>query len=152
MNFFVKVQSCLVNVAKTVMDLKLPLIWIRFGQIFYKELKKSTTNKPCLRNSIWTFTRKLFFNLPVDVSSVVCCFCRHVYDYCTNVNNQGGRGNSVSIQSAPATKAKKSQTGGGAQFVGHELYKRLKDYLKSHLINVLKVCGNMVVMIISFSC
>lgn len=65
---------------------------------------------------------------------------RHVYDYCTNVNNQGGRGNSVSITSTASSKAKKSQAGGGAQFVGHELYKRLKDYLKSHLINVLKVC------------
>lgn len=64
---------------------------------------------------------------------------RHVYDYCTNVNNQGGRGNSVSIPSAATSKAKKSPAGGGAQFVGHELYKRLKDYLKSHLINVLKV-------------
>lgn len=62
----------------------------------------------------------------------------HVYNYCTNVNNQGGRGNSVSISQSNATKVKKSQTTGGAQFVGHELYKRLKDYLKSHLINVLK--------------
>ena len=68
-----------------------------------------------------------------------CFFSSHVYDYCTNVNNQGGRGNSVSIPSATASKAKKSQAAGGAQFVGHELYKRLKDYLKSHLINVLKV-------------
>uniref|UniRef100_A0A0P6F4S3 Putative Cullin-1 n=1 Tax=Daphnia magna TaxID=35525 RepID=A0A0P6F4S3_9CRUS len=62
----------------------------------------------------------------------------HVYDYCTNVNNQGGRGNSVSIPSAATSKAKKSQAAGGAQFVGHELYKRLKEYLKAHLVSVLK--------------
>ena len=60
-----------------------------------------------------------------------------VYDYCTNVNTQGSRGNSVSIPSATASKAKKSQ--GGAQFVEHELYGGLKDFLKSHVINVLKV-------------
>lgn len=65
-------------------------------------------------------------------------FIRHVYNYCTNVNNQGGRGNSVTVP-PNASKAKKSQANGGAQFVGHELYKRLKDYLKTHLISVLKV-------------
>lgn len=71
---------------------------------------------------------------------VICIiFLSHVYDYCTNVNNQGGRGNSVSIPSAATSKAKKSQAAGGAQFVGHELYKRLKEYLKAHLVSVLKV-------------
>jgi len=61
----------------------------------------------------------------------------HVYNYCTNVNNQNVRGN-VSI--APnSSKAKKSQTAGGAQFVGHELYKRLQDFLKNHLSKVLEV-------------
>jgi len=60
----------------------------------------------------------------------------HVYNYCTNVNNQGVRGN-VSI-AANSTKPKIRQTAGGAQFVGHELYKRLQEFLKSHLVKVLE--------------
>jgi len=60
----------------------------------------------------------------------------HVYNYCTNVNNQNVRGN-VSIATNPS-KPKKSQTAGGAQFVGHELYKRLQDFLKNHLSKVLE--------------
>lgn len=59
------------------------------------------------------------------------CFS-HVYNYCTNVNNQGIRGRPGEIATS-ATKAKKNQANGGAQFVGHELYKKLKDYLKDHL-------------------
>ncbi|KAG8195459.1 hypothetical protein JTE90_002631 [Oedothorax gibbosus] len=52
----------------------------------------------------------------------------HVYDYCTSVHQSGSR----------STKARKNAQLGGAQFVGHELYKRLKDYLKIYLINLLK--------------
>jgi len=59
----------------------------------------------------------------------------HVYNYCTNVNNQNAR--TVAIASN-SSKPKKSQTAGGAQFVGHELYKRLQDFLKNHLDKVLE--------------
>ncbi|XP_065053856.1 cullin-1-like [Rhopilema esculentum] len=52
----------------------------------------------------------------------------HVYNYCTSVNNQGAAGK--------LHKKKGGQT--GAQFVGIELYKRLKDFMKNYLANLLK--------------
>lgn len=56
---------------------------------------------------------------------------RHVYDYCTSVHQQLTR---------TSTKSKKGQISqGGAQLVGLELYKRLRDFLRNYLISLLKV-------------
>ncbi|XP_076293395.1 cullin 1 [Lasioglossum baleicum] len=54
----------------------------------------------------------------------------HVYDYCTSVHQQLNR---------TSTKTKKGQISqGGAQLVGLELYKRLRDFLRNYLISLLK--------------
>ncbi|XP_076038245.1 cullin 1 isoform X2 [Oratosquilla oratoria] len=63
----------------------------------------------------------------------------HVYNYCTSVHQQSNKPGSSSSGGGGGSRAKKSTTaGGGAQFVGLELYKRLKDFLKNYLLTLMK--------------
>ncbi|XP_073972145.1 cullin 1 isoform X4 [Rhodnius prolixus] len=54
----------------------------------------------------------------------------HVYNYCTSVHQQVSRSSTA--------KGKKGQVTGGAQLVGLELYKCLRDFLRDYLLTLLK--------------
>ncbi|CAL8109556.1 unnamed protein product [Orchesella dallaii] len=75
----------------------------------------------------------------------------HVYNYCTSVHQQGQPSGSLSssvrssASSVSRTSSRNRQTGGangnhnsGAQFVGQELYKRLKDFLHEYLSKLIE--------------
>ena len=59
-------------------------------------------------------------------------FLRHVYNYCTS-------GQSSDNKSAKTGRGKNKQPVGGAQFVCLELYKRLKEFLKTYLLALREV-------------
>lgn len=58
----------------------------------------------------------------------------HVHDYCTSVHKGNDRSSSSVL-----TKSKKNQVTGGAQLVGLELYKRLRDFLRNYVLSKLTV-------------
>ncbi|XP_050358820.1 cullin-1 isoform X2 [Nymphalis io] len=69
----------------------------------------------------------------------------HVYNYCTSVHQQGSNSSGSSRTSVTnnggrnsSYKNKVQQVPGGAQLVGLELYKRLRDFLIFYLINLLE--------------
>ena len=62
----------------------------------------------------------------------------HVYNYCTSVTVE----DTLKAPKARATRTKKGpqqNKANGAQFVGQELYKRLKDFLKAYQDGLLRV-------------
>lgn len=80
-----------------------------------------------------------------------------MYNYCTSVHQQGqggsGAGMSVSTGSRGSSSSRntsRSRTttaaagnhNSGAQFVGQELYKRLKDFLHEYLNKLIDVSKN----------
>lgn len=55
-----------------------------------------------------------------------------MYNYCTTVQKNSKK--TVPINSGTAKS-------GGAELIGQELYKRLKNFLENYLIELLKVCS-----------
>ena len=71
-----------------------------------------------------------------------------MYNYCTSVHQSQGQGQgqshgrNSSSSSTTMTKSKKTASG-GAQLVGFELYKRIEDFLRHYLVNLLKDGSNL---------
>jgi len=57
---------------------------------------------------------------------------RHVYNYCTS-------GQSTDKKNNKTSRSKQRAPVGGAQFVGLELYKRVKEFLQAYLLGLLGV-------------
>ena len=62
----------------------------------------------------------------------------YVYNYCTSVASQQAAASSAAAQQrAGNSKNKKTQQTSGGQFVGLELYKKLREYLKNYQLGLL---------------
>lgn len=84
----------------------------------------------CQKIVILNCIRKYSCLISHQLFNIRCC--RNVYNYCTS-------GHNTSRQTQ--TKAGKKGTApapSGAQFVGHELYKKLRDFLKEYLVDIRK--------------
>jgi cullin 1 len=65
-----------------------------------------------------------------------------VYNYCTSVTQQN---NSNAVAQRPtSSKNKKSSQSTGGQFVGLELYKKLREYLKNYQLSLLHQGNNLI--------
>jgi len=69
----------------------------------------------------------------------------YVYNYCTSVHGQTSAqgGNQPGSAQRSGTKHKKATQASGAQFVGLELYNKLKEFLKNYQINLLQKGSNL---------
>jgi len=66
----------------------------------------------------------------------------YVYNYCTSVTQQNN--SSAAAQRPTSSKNKKASQSTGGQFVGLELYKKLKDYLKNYQMGLLHKGNNLI--------
>lgn len=104
---------------------------------------RSESNPQCLRNTtleeIWEDLKNGMDQVYKGQSMSKGRYMKlytHVYDYCTS----GGGRTSVSV-STPGSRdinRRKTNLANGAQFVGQELYRKLKEYMKKHLSDLVK--------------
>lgn len=64
----------------------------------------------------------------------------HVYNYCTSVHLNPNK--NASVTSSRSKKASSTSTAqvGGAQLVGLELYRRIKEFLRHYLVDLIDQC------------